>query len=81
MKHVFVLITVALMIGMTEDEVLRIAGKPDLQAEQGAPSIYSDRVAGARRTWTYLPTAENAYVTTVTFAGGRVTDVKREKKP
>ena len=68
--------------GMTEAEVLSIAGQPDRQADQGGDvSIYSDRAVGARRTWTYLPTAENAYVTTVTFAGGRVADVKREKKP
>jgi hypothetical protein len=78
--------------GMTQGEVLSIAGKPDLQADQGAVSshqgwsdrgdvtIYSDRVILALRTYTYLPTTENPYVTTITFAGGRVTDVKRDKK-
>ena len=70
----------AIRPGMTEDEVLSIAGKPDSQADQGGPSIYSDRVMPATRTYTYLPSKDDPYVTTVTFAGGRVTDVRREKK-
>ena len=75
-----VAIVAAVLVGMTEAEVLSIAGKPDAQADHGGPSIYSDRVMPATRTYTYLPSKGDPYVTTVTFAGGRVIDVKREKK-
>jgi hypothetical protein len=78
--------------GMTEGEVLSVAGRPDLQAEQGVVLsnqgwtdrgeivMHSERVALALRTYTYLPTAETPYVTTITFLGGRVSEVQRDRK-
>ena len=76
----------SLQRGMTEGEVLGIAGPPDMQADQGV--VFSDRSptqgharsALAVRTYTYLPTAADPQTTTITFAGGRVTDIRRDRK-
>jgi hypothetical protein len=32
------------------------------------------------RTYTYLPTPADPETTTITFVGGRVTDIRRDKK-
>jgi hypothetical protein len=32
------------------------------------------------KTYTYLPTAADPYVTTVTLLGGRVTEIRRDRK-
>ena len=77
----------SLQRNMTEGQVLAIAGQPDLRADQGV--MYSDqsstqqvRGAGhtalAIRTYTYLPTAADPHTTTITFVGGRVTDIRRD---
>jgi hypothetical protein len=78
--------------GMTEGEVLSIAGRPDLQAEQGVVLsnqgwtdrgeivMHSERMALALRTYTYMPTADAPYVTTITFLGGRVSEVQRDRR-
>ena len=68
--------------GITEGEVLAIAGPPDAQAEEGAVvSGQGDvRIALVVRTYTYLPTDADPYTTTVTFTGGRVTDVRRDRR-
>ena len=68
--------------GMSEGEVLATAGTPDLQADQGA--VHSApghaRAALAVRAYTYLPTDADPHTTTITFAGGRVTEVRRDRK-
>ena len=72
----------SLQRGMTEGEVLAISGPPDLQADQGI--VFSApgpaRSALAVRTYTYLPTAAEPHTTTITFEGGRVTDIRRDRK-
>ena len=76
----------SLQRGMTEGEVLAIAGLPDAQADQGA--VFSDRSPTpghgrsvlAVRTYTYLPTTADPQTTTITFVGGRVTEIRRDRK-
>jgi hypothetical protein len=72
----------SLQRGMTEGEALAIAGPPDMQADQGV--VFSAqghaRSALAVRTYTYLPTIADPQTTTITFAGGRVTDIRRDRK-
>lgn len=72
----------SLQRGMTEGEVLAISGPPDMQADQGV--VFSAqgpaRSALAVRTYTYLPTTADPHTTTITFAGGRVTDIRRDRK-
>ena len=78
--------------GMTEGDVLAAAGKPDLVADQGfAPEtmmvVYDasnpphvERLTLIVRTYTYLATPEEPYTTTVTFIGGRVNEIERNRK-
>ena len=78
--------------GMSEGELLSIAGEPDLKTDQGgafaAPStIQVDRnlsvaaVQGMRTvTWTYLPTPADPFITTITVIGGRVSELDRARK-
>jgi hypothetical protein len=72
----------SLQRGMTEGEVLGIAGTPDMQADQGV--VFSaqghGRSALAVRTYTYLPTAADPQTTTITFVGGRVSEIRRDRK-
>lgn len=68
--------------GMTEGQVLSIAGAPDMQADQGV--VFSAqghaRSALAVRTYTYLPTTADPQTTTITLVGGRVTEIRRDRK-
>jgi hypothetical protein len=68
--------------GMTEGEVLAIAGPPGAQGEEGA--VLSAQGTGsaalAVRTYTYLPTDTEPHATTLTFTGGRVTEIRRDRK-
>jgi len=78
--------------GITEGELLGIAGEPDLKADQGiaiaAPMAVQgarDLVAGARSglrlvAYTYLPTAGDPFTTTITLVGGRVSEIERIRK-
>jgi hypothetical protein len=78
--------------GMPEGEVLAIAGRPDLAADQGfAPEttlVVKDRTYAAApcgpgclmKTYTYLPTSEEPYTTTITFVAGQVTEIQRNRK-
>lgn len=78
--------------GMTEGEVLGYAGPPDFGGTQGiayaAPSTVqigrnlsgAARVGWALATWTYMPTVADPFTTTITFVGGRVSDVERIRK-
>jgi len=67
--------------GMTEGEVLSIAGPPDLHADQGFAhaSLASGHAELAIRTFTYLPTNADPETTTITFVGGLVRDIRRDK--
>jgi len=83
---------ISIQRGMTEGEVLGIAGEPDFGGTQGiayaAPSTVqvgrytsgAARVAWAVASWTYLPTVADPFTTTITFVGGRVSDIERERK-
>lgn len=78
--------------GMTEGELLGIAGEPDILSEQGAAiaapaTVQAGRhLRGAARsvlslsTYTYLPTPADPFTTTITLVGGRVSDVERVRK-
>lgn len=72
----------SLQRGMIEGEVLGIAGAPDMQADQGV--VFSAqghaRSALAVRTYTYLPTTADPQTTTITFVGGQVTEIRRDRK-
>ncbi|MCX7960729.1 MAG: DUF4124 domain-containing protein [Burkholderiales bacterium] len=83
---------ISIQRGMTEGELLALAGEPDLVSDQGiaiaAPSTVATgrRQAGAARagltlkTWTYLPTVADPFVTTITLVGGRVSEIERVRK-
>jgi hypothetical protein len=78
--------------GMTEGELLGIAGEPDFIADEGA--VYDAPVTAqtgrhvrggasaalSLRTYTYMPTPADPFTTTVTLVGGRVSDVERVRK-
>ena len=83
---------VSIQRGMTEGELLGIAGEPDFRSDQGvayaAPStVQTGRdIAGAAReglrlvTYTYMPTPADPFTTTITLVGGRVSDIERVRK-
>jgi hypothetical protein len=78
--------------GMTEGELLGIAGEPDFIADEGA--VYdapataqigrrtrsSASAALTVRTYTYMPTPADPFTTTITLVGGRVSDIERARK-
>lgn len=78
--------------GMSEGELLGVAGEPDFVSDQGAAfaapgTVQVDRnlsvaaVQGMRTvTWTYLPTPADPFTTTITLIGGRVSDLDRARK-
>ena len=82
----------SLQRGMTEGEVLTIAGAPDVVSDQGlAPKgtlVLSDRTYApapcgefcAMKAYIYLPTSEVPYTTTVTLVSGRITEIERKQK-
>lgn len=83
---------VSIQRGMTEGELLGIAGEPDLIAHQGdaisAPTTVQTgrRTRGAARavlsmtSYTYLPTPGDPFTTTITLVGGRVSEIERQRK-
>ncbi|SRR6266508_1173277 len=65
--------------GMTEGQLLGIAGNPDLLADQGF--VVSDpNTQLAIKTYTYLPNSADPYTTTITLVGGKVAKIERERK-
>ena len=78
--------------GITEGELLGIAGEPDLKADQGiaisAPttvqlnrnSSTAAREGLVMKTYTYLPTPADPFTTIVTLVGGRVSEIERVRK-
>jgi hypothetical protein len=83
---------VSIQRGMTEGELLGIAGEPDLKADQGvaiaAPATVqinrnfstAARAGLAMKTYTYLPTSGDPFTTTITLVGGRVSEIERVRK-
>jgi hypothetical protein len=61
--------------GMSEGELLGVAGEPDFVSDQGF-------AAGAQRliTWSYLPTPADPFTSTITLVGGRVSELERVRK-
>ena len=60
---------VSLQRGMSEGELLVIAGAPDLHSRDRSFSTY-----------TYLPTAADPFVTTVELVRGRISDIDRVRR-
>ncbi|HXI38149.1 MAG TPA: DUF4124 domain-containing protein [Burkholderiales bacterium] len=60
---------VSLREGMSEGELLAIAGAPDLQRRERSFDIY-----------TYMPTPADPFVTTITLLRGKVQDLDRVRK-
>ncbi len=60
----------AIRRGMTENELLEIAGEPDLL-------LWDSRSV---KTYTYVPTSIEPYTTTVTFLNGHVTEMERLRR-
>jgi hypothetical protein len=61
---------ISLSRGMSEGELLTIAGAPDL--------LFSDIYAS--KNYTYLPTAADPFTTTITVIGGRINHIERVRK-
>ena len=61
---------IALYRGMSEGELIGIAGSPDL--------LFSDLYAS--KNYTYLPTAADPFTTTITVIGGRINHIERVRK-
>jgi hypothetical protein len=78
--------------GMSEGEVLGIAGDPDLKADHGvaisAPTTVqinrnfrtAAREGLVMKTYTYMPVPGDPFVTTITLVGGRVSEIERVRK-
>lgn len=83
---------ISIQRGMTEGELLGIAGEPDLKADQGVAIAAPTYVQGTRnvvvaartglvmKTYTYLPTSADPFTTTITLVGGRVSAIERVRK-
>lgn len=83
---------ISIQRGMSEGELLGIAGEPDLLAEHGiaivspgtvqvAPGVRQPARAGlSLKTWTYMPTVSDPFTTTITLVGGRVSEIECVRK-
>jgi len=72
---------ISIQRGMSEGELLSIAGEPDFSVSQGATPVGRRGRGGFEvRTWTYLPTSADPFTTTVTLVGSRVGEVERVRK-
>ena len=81
-----------LQVGMTEGELLLIAGEPDMKTDQGAALGAPVMVQGSRNlstsaraglrmvSYTYMPTPADPYVTTIMVVGGRISELDRARK-
>jgi hypothetical protein len=61
---------ISLYRGMSEGELLTVAGAPDL--------LFSDVFAS--KNYSYLPTSGDPFTTTITVIGGRVNHIERVRK-
>ncbi len=83
---------ISIQRGMSEGELLTVAGEPDFVADHGlalaAPvpaqigrgARASGRAAISLKAWTYLPTSADPFTTTITLTGGRVSEIERVRK-
>jgi len=72
---------ISIQRGMSEGELLSVAGEPDFIADQGITPVSRRGRGGFEvRTWTYLPTGADPFTTTITLVGGRVGEVERVRK-
>jgi len=83
---------ISIQRGMSEGELLVVAGAPDLLADLGvalaAPAtvpLGRDHAVAARagltmKTYTYLPIPGDPFTTTITLVGGRVSEIERVRK-
>jgi len=61
---------ISIQRGMTEGEMLGIAGAPDLAVRDG----------WSVRTYTYMPTVGDPFTTTISIVNGRVSGLERNRK-
>ena len=61
---------ISLLRGMSEGELITIAGAPDM--------VFSDVFADKR--YTYLPTSSDPFTTTITVIGGRINHIERVRR-
>jgi len=76
--------------GMSEGELLERAGTPDHQTIEGTIGSkdvvrQSDQVSvnttkSEVKSFYYFPTAADPFTTVITTTGGRITDLRRERK-
>jgi hypothetical protein len=83
---------ISIQVGMSEGELLGIAGEPDLKTDQGMAISAPVTVQGSRnlqtaaraglrmQAYTYMPTPADPFTTTITVIGGRVSDIERIRK-
>ena len=83
---------ISIQRGMSEGELLGIAGEPDLKADQGVAFAAPTTVQGSRNLvvaaraglvmtiYTYLPIPGDPFTTTITLVGGRVSEIERIRK-
>jgi len=83
---------ISIQRGMSEGELLGIAGEPDLKSDQGiaiaAPTTVqvgrnfstAARAGLVMKTYTYMPIPGDPFITTITLVGGRVDDIERVRK-
>ena len=83
---------VSIQRGMSEGELLGIAGEPDFVVNDGlaisAPTTVQTgrhtrgaaRTAMSLKSYTYLPTPADPFTTTITLVGGRVSEIDRVRK-
>jgi hypothetical protein len=64
---------IRLQAGMSEGELLLRAGNPDQQSVEN----FRDDVV---KSYYYLPTSGNPYITLVTLRGGRIANIERTRK-
>lgn len=83
---------ISIQRGMSEGELLGLAGEPDLKDAGGAAITAPTTVQGGRNlrvparavyslnTYTYLPTSADPFTTNITLVGGRVSEIERIRK-
>jgi hypothetical protein len=83
---------ISIQRGMSEGELLGIAGEPDFVVNDGlaiaAPTTVQTgrhtrgaaRAAMSLKTYTYMPTPADPFTTTITLVGGRVSEIDRVRK-
>jgi hypothetical protein len=64
---------IRLQTGMSEGELLARAGKPDSESVE---NVRNDIV----KTYYYLPTRANPWITAITLRGGKIANIDRTKK-